>query len=283
MNRLLLVNSRLEAALAAGLLLVALDAGGCRLDQSGLTADAQSPSGNPPDVAADRANQETTVDTFDLASAPDLAAAADAPADLTDTASDSGDNASDAPANAAGCADGTREGLLRQDLYPNVAACDGAWDQPGLLTFESRTPACDRRAGNDGAQNNGVGCSAADLCASGWHVCDSAGEVQADGGRCADATPPANGRRVFYVTRQDGACASGSDASLDDGGALHGCGDFGDADNTCLPQGVVLSAAQCAENVPWICGNGGGGDPVAPTSTVTKTNPGHGGVLCCRD
>src|SRR5262245_3879393 len=72
-----------------------------------------------------------------------------------------------------GCADGTREGFQSQTKYPTIAACSGAWTIPGLIANDTLVPRCQRRAGNDGANTSGQGCSVADLCAEGWHVCES--------------------------------------------------------------------------------------------------------------
>ncbi|MCC6619988.1 MAG: hypothetical protein IT385_01955 [Deltaproteobacteria bacterium] len=86
-----------------------------------------------------------------------------------------------------GCADGTREGFMDHDASPLVAACGGAWDQPGL----DRTPACARQAGNHGSNRAGTGCAAADLCGVGWHVCRGPDDFadHAPGG-CLDAVDP---------------------------------------------------------------------------------------------
>lgn len=68
------------------------------------------------------------------------------------------------PGSEAGCADGTREGFTGRTLHPDIAGCSGAWDVPGihtenpgeapacpgLATYETRVPRCDRGAGNDG-------------------------------------------------------------------------------------------------------------------------------------
>src|SRR5262252_1849902 len=73
----------------------------------------------------------------------------------------------DSPGAATGCADGTREGLA---TYSSIAACAGAWTVPGVIG--DAPPACARQAGNDGSNAAGTGCNVADLCATGWHVCN---------------------------------------------------------------------------------------------------------------
>ena len=68
----------------------------------------------------------------------------------------------------AGCADGTREGFADTKLFAAIAACGGAWDQPGIFNMPVK---CNREAGNDGKNAPGIGCTVSDLCAQGWHVC----------------------------------------------------------------------------------------------------------------
>src|SRR5262245_57355288 len=93
-----------------------------------------------------------------------------------------------------GCADGTREGYLSLQDDPRIAACAGAWSVAGLLADVTHTPLCDRQAGNTGgALTDGSGCTVADLCAEGWHVCETAQEVMDLGSDCTDAfTSPSN-------------------------------------------------------------------------------------------
>ena len=91
-------------------------------------------------------------------------------------------------------------GLLLLLSASTVGAC---WTVGGLVAAETLAPQCGRGAGNDGASPDGTGCSAVDLCADGWHVCESAREVAADANDCGDAIPPGSGP-VFYATRQRG-------------------------------------------------------------------------------
>ncbi|MFO0744356.1 MAG: MopE-related protein [Myxococcota bacterium] len=101
-----------------------------------------------------------------------------------------------------GCSDGTREGFMDYATHALVAACGGAWDQPGL----DGAPSCSRQAGNHGLKASGAGCSAADLCASGWHVCrgpDDFADHAVDG--CATAVDP------FYPSFGTGTFGVGAD------------------------------------------------------------------------
>jgi hypothetical protein len=191
------------------------------------------------------------------------------------------------PASDPGCADGTREGYLDTTTYPTIAACAGAWDTPGLTSTDSRTPQCDRRAGNDGDKVDGRGCSVADLCESGWHVCDTAHAVSVAtmGAGCDDAVAPANGKPVFYVTRQHATgliCDNTSNAGTNN---LYGCGNIGStADkNSCAPFTRMMRDSDCLMNSPWMCSDGPNGTSQDELDVVTKGSSSRGGVLCCHD
>ncbi|HEY2903642.1 MAG TPA: hypothetical protein VGL59_23865 [Polyangia bacterium] len=277
------------AACLAGAAAV-VGASGCQLNDAGLDPNVQ-----PGMIEADAAIDGATSDAADAPAPVDTGDGQGAEIPSSDALFDvggetitdgAGEASVDAPGIApaiAGCADGTREGLVDPIMYPAVAACDGAWAEPGLLSAPSRAPECNRAAGNDGALPSGTGCSAADLCADGWHVCESIGDLLAHGGQCADAVLPANGRRVFYATRQDGACLT-TDAGIPaaDGGRIHGCGNFGDDDTACLTMGVVLSAPLCATNAPWQCSSLVA-TTASPVTTVVKSAADRGGVLCCHN
>ena len=73
--------------------------------------------------------------------------------------------------NTVGCSDGTREGFRDVANWPDIAGCAGGWQRLGLLDLVARAPLCNRVSGNDSSNPNGDGCSAADLCAGGWHGC----------------------------------------------------------------------------------------------------------------
>jgi hypothetical protein len=196
----------------------------------------------------------------------------------------------------AGCADGTREAFKDAATYPHIAGCDGGFSVPGVLHAD--TPLCGRVAGNDSANPNGTGCSAADLCAEGWHMCRHPAEVTAhspDG--CAgshDATSS------FYVTRQSGsgcgACAVSTDATKICTNAdcntdcyptdletndVFGCGTLGSAPGaSCAPFDRFGNNACGALGAPWDCAASSGYDEAL---VVVKNGPAAGGVLCCAD
>jgi len=187
-----------------------------------------------------------------------------------------------------GCADGTREGYLDPKVYPTIAACAGAWDTPGLDSIAARTPQCNRGAGNDGIRPDGHGCSVADLCKTGWHVCTTARGV-ADGtmdSGCNDAVAPAGNTPVFYVTRQR-ATGLVCDVNANPTGTdnLYGCGNIGPpADpNSCAPLTRMMRDIDCAMNPPWMCSDGPIGTSQDEYNVVTKSNSSRGGVLCCHD
>jgi hypothetical protein len=197
-----------------------------------------------------------------------------------------GEAGSDAPMiSPVGCADGTREGYVNVGGYPLIAACSGGWQVAGLLATGSYTPQCARQGGNDGPHPAGAGCSVADLCAEGWHVCLTAHEVFQNAGDCKDAVGPAGATKMFFVTRQralGNTCPAANDVGTNH---LHGCGNFGSPeDKSCTPFPVLLKDTDCTANTPWLC-------PVTTSGTtthneyetVTKPGSGHGGVLCCHD
>jgi hypothetical protein len=187
-----------------------------------------------------------------------------------------------------GCSDGTREGYLDESKYPNIAACAGAWAEPGLASMASRTPQCDRRAGNDGDKSDGRGCSVADLCASGWHVCETGKAVLVAAGPtgCADALAPfANNQPVFFVSRQRAVGLDCDNTTQTGANNVYGCGNIGSAADkaSCAPFTHMLRDSDCQVQAPWVCADG----PVSTASTeynvVTKESSSHGGALCCKD
>src|SRR6185503_20154682 len=106
----------------------------------------------------------------------------------------------------------------------------------------------------------GAGCSVADLCAPGWHVCVSQMEVAA---RAKSGACPTDGGAgpVFWVTRQtmdtsakcvpDGA-ASGHVNNVV--GCGLGLGEPPDPTDDCGPLDVIQTAAECASTTAWTCG-----------------------------
>ena len=209
----------------------------------------------------------------------------------------------------AGCADGTREGFVDQDSHPFIAGCSGGWSVGGI-TRPDLAPTCGRASGNDSDNPEGAGCSAADLCAPGWHVCLGKLEVfelSPDG--CAGAVPPGTpDKSLFFAVRQNSQADSVCDDS-DLGNDVFGCGNLGTVltpDKNCGPLDRVLAsmhAGTCGFNEaepplgPWLCA-GGDDSHLHEGSLVKKNgcpsvscsydgnpvdNSGKGGVLCCID
>jgi hypothetical protein len=176
-----------------------------------------------------------------------------------------------------GCADGTREGFFSADEFPAIAACDGAWSIGGVLAPATKVPACDRAAGNTGKNAAGVGCTVADLCEAGWHVCTSAAEVaMKSGGSCAGAVVAGAGS--FFLTRQSGPGAAECGTGSND---LFGCGDVGASPDAASCAPIDRFSGNLCSSLPssWSCG----ADGVAEADAVAKTAVDGGGVLCCRD
>jgi len=182
-----------------------------------------------------------------------------------------------------GCADGTREAFVSVNNFPSIAGCDGAWSVAGVVSTASMTPACNRAAGNDGARPNGNGCSVADLCAVGWHVCGGANELDSLNVTCAQAGLP-NGNnavnQVLYATRQRGVSGTVCNANDTTGtNDVHGCGNVGLAeDRNCAPLNAQFSHTECDDlGPPWSCPG-----TLTEGLTVVKSNSNNGGVLCCK-
>ncbi len=209
-----------------------------------------------------------------------------------------------------GCADGEREGFLSVDQYPQIAGCFGGWEQPGV-TPDTVVPTCGRQGGDDGGKKDGLGCSSADLCAEGWHVCETWKEVAAKSpSGCVGAVPAdAKSKSIFFAVRQPSfngsVCGEWGDGFND----VFGCGNLGAGlgpDKDCGPLDRVIASTQpniCGFNEaepplgPYEC-KGGSDSHLNEGALVTKkacqnsscSYDGYpvgawekGGVLCCRD
>jgi len=184
----------------------------------------------------------------------------------------------------AGCSDGTREAYIDVNAEPAIAGCSGGFSVAGVVSVASLTPACGRVSGNDSSNPSGTGCSVADLCAVGWHVCESSADVasSASTGMC----PPAESTPTLWITRQTGPDGAGDACASTGVNNLLGCGALigNKAEPNCAPLNQSLHQADCAATSTWFCGT------VSPTfdeaTIVTKSgsleNSDEGGALCCR-
>jgi hypothetical protein len=178
-----------------------------------------------------------------------------------------------------GCADGTREGFASAADWPRIAGCAGAWQVPGAQSVELR---CDRQGGDTGPRPDGQGCSAADLCALGWHVCRDGAEVDHASASGCEGAVQAGETRLFIVAAgasPQGVCAPDPLAAND----LHGCGgEVGLPEGSgCAPLERRMGFAECAATGVWACGTAD--DHLREATLVTKHASRLGGVLCCRD
>ncbi len=200
------------------------------------------------------------------------------------------------PTDCRGCADGLRDAFRDLARYPRIAGCAGGFAIPGLSRATS--PTCGRGAGDDGANPDGRGCTASDLCAPGWHVCLSVRDVAThspDG--CRGASDMAD---AFFATRQTGPgcayCASGTDPTCGPNDCRVGCAQSATTTNDifgCGTLGGVPQATSCTPldrfsnnlcsdlHAPWRCD----ADPAGlrESDVVVKPGPAAGGVLCCED
>jgi hypothetical protein len=215
----------------------------------------------------------------------------------------------DPPEPAVGCSDGTREGYLDIDAYPDIAACSGGWTVGGV-TRSDLAPTCSHGSGDDSWNTEGDGCSAADLCAEGWHVCEGHGEVGAKAGSCDDAVPYGSpDKSLLFAVQQHSDNGSVCNDSSPNGNDIFGCGNLGtdlSSDKGCGVLNKVIAsmnAGSCGYNEaepshgPWEC-FGDTDSHYHEGELVTKKgcwgsscsydgnpvgNSDKGGVLCCRD
>jgi len=173
-----------------------------------------------------------------------------------------------------GCADGQREGFLDVTTYPDIAACDGGFQVPGVVGLTG--PACGRAAGDDGSLPDGSGCNAEDLCAAGFHLCASATEVGTKSiTGCVGAV--VGTASVFYLTEQSGGGQQKCGPGTND---VFGCGNVGyRVSSGCAPLDSASGDVCSALVAPWSCGT----DLTAEALHVVKPGPTAGGVLCCKD
>ncbi len=192
----------------------------------------------------------------------------DASADGTVT----GPAETDGPVSDIGCADGTREGFPDPGTHPGIAACAGGWTEPGLGI--AIVPECEHQGGNDTANPGGAGCSSADLCAAGWHVCETAVEVAAR----TDMGCTNLGGEGFFAMAQSGP---GNEQCGEGANDLFGCGTIGAVidSGSCTP--IDRFSGPGCEDLPstWNCGP----DPAIEAQNVGKPDAADGGVLCCLD
>jgi len=200
---------------------------------------------------------------------------------------DDGGGPSDVPPATTGCADGTREAFTDEARFPSIAGCAGGWSVPGLLTEASMAPGCARAAGNDGSNRMGTACTVEDLCADGWHVCRGASELTLMAVTCRDAgiAPASAGGSgaMFFATRQRGTAPTGCSPDATTGSNnLHGCGNFGRAEDPgCAPPlDRQIENTACATNPPWSCNDAA--SIMTEAMVATKSGAAAGGVLCCR-
>jgi hypothetical protein len=209
----------------------------------------------------------------------------------------------------AGCADGDREGYQDWSAYPDIAGCSGGWSVGGI-TRSDLAPTCGHGAGDDSWNAEGDGCSAADLCAAGWHVCEGKTEVAEKAGSCDDAVPWGTpDKSLLFAVQQHSDNGSVCDDGTSNGNDIFGCGNLGtdlSSDKNCGVLNKVIASmnsGSCGYNEaepshgPWEC-FGGDDSHYHEGELVTKKgcwgsscsydgnpvgNSDKGGVLCCRD
>jgi hypothetical protein len=221
-----------------------------------------------------------------------MADTGDAPADALIVPGDSlaaddstEDEASPAAENSVpgtGCMDGTREGFRDDQLWPSIAGCAGEFTRPGVIQPLPRVcTASDDGGAGDAAS---AACSAADLCAVGWHVCRDGAEVAASSPAGCEGCVNA-GEESFFLAAMGASPLGYCIADPTAANGLHGCGGMGEPENPeCAPLTRRMSFADClATQGVWNCGTADGADMGDEANVVTKYGPTMGGVLCCKD
>jgi hypothetical protein len=179
----------------------------------------------------------------------------------------------------AGCSDGTREGFTNATQFTNIAGCSGGWSVAGLLS--TTTAKCSLAGGNSGSNPSGTGCSAADLCETGWHVCTTSLQVATSSatGSCSGVTD-AGAASLFFGTLQSGP--GSAQCATTGSNDLFGCGNLGAAPNAnCTPLDRFSNNLCGSLGAPWSCPTNNGGFD----ETINVVKPGSllGGVLCCKN
>jgi hypothetical protein len=181
----------------------------------------------------------------------------------------------------SGCSDGTREGFRDSSVWPVIAGCAGGFSQPGVIG--ALLPTCAMRAGDSSNNPAGIGCSAADLCTIGWHVCLDGTDVKSHSptGDCEGCVLAGEPRFFLVATgaTSTGICTSDRTTTND----LHGCGGLGQPESgDCPPLDRRMGFADCLATAKvWSCGTAMQNTEEA--AVVTKNGPTLGGVLCCKD
>jgi hypothetical protein len=223
----------------------------------------------------------------------------------------------DAPPIVHGCADGQREGFVDDKKFPDIAGCSGGFLIGGVMPFhpasvaacpsvvpnDTTVPACNRGAGDDGANPKGAGCNVADLCEAGWHVCASSADVAKHSpSGCNGATQPSD-PPLFFVTRQSSngcaMCATGTSTAsdCDSKACVTGCAETERTSNDAFGCGNVAPAISLVDCDPLdsftnnLCNNLSGsswscaGDPTGfcEAYVLVHLDSSFGGALCCRD
>ncbi len=238
----------------------------------GSTTRGSSSGAPPPGTSTDAGPPVTTGSSTADDVGLDSSSTAGVVATTTEGSSGTTDEGTTGEPSPVGCADGSREALEDEVAYPGIAACAGGFWVPGV---GAPVPACNREGGNDGPHPDGIGCSIADLCAAGWHLCTTRYEVAMAGlASCGNVSWGGQ----FFATAQSG---EGANACNDTGtNDVFGCGDVGYENvSGCAP--LDRSTGNLCVSLPgaWECSE----DAYDEVSYLVKPGPDFGGALCCLD
>lgn len=275
-------STRVSACVALGLAWL----GGCMFDLAELqTDDADASAGAAGGPASGEGGAGAASTTSQSTGASGSSGGASGGAGGDGGAGSAGSGGSGGAAPLPGCADNERDAYL-DPLELDIAACAGGFGVPGVAEPRVMLPEC-TGMGDTSGNPTGMNCSAANLCAIGFHICASGLEVEtkAVSGQC-----PSDSVDAFWATAQSldvggAACASGGKNNV------VGCGDFGlvvpDDSWGCDALTTYLTEVQCGLEdgeydpayAPWRCPDPG----TTEAENIHKVDPARGGVLCCRD
>ena len=173
----------------------------------------------------------------------------------------------------AGCADGSRELFTDRVKWPRVAGCAGWWRGESLRKAKTGQ-SC-------GADENNACQAAANLCASGWHICMKNGDPSDLSSRVSDTDCASAGPGMFVAAashcgQSKPACTYPKPLPCTTGGLCsepiccgQGCG-FG----ICKSGAFGADKTRCARPHSFVgCGN----------CNSFHGSPRLSGVLCCKD
>ncbi|MSP62684.1 MAG: hypothetical protein EXR72_20615 [Myxococcales bacterium] len=189
-----------------------------------------------------------------------------------------GKEVDDRPACPSGCTNNGGRRATGDPGLPRVAFCPAAWSVAGIVSGDAAVKKC---GGKPDA--NGTGCTPADNCATGWHVCTGDKDALDHGltvAACqsAPAGMYATGHRGGLEIMGPGMRAPSCNSLGGIAEFVMGCGTLGTSVKSCSILQHAMGAMECTG--VWSCGSGG---MALAGDLVKKSGLELGGVICCQD